>query len=116
MNAAARELTHMGNVNLDQQQIYKDYVAGYKRYRARKSRILSKVKRVKVMGMSRSTNQLKDEDVYSIHYLHKVEKLTPAELAEQFPASEMAIKAIIEGKARKQCYENFVIVESLLNR
>lgn len=116
MNAAARELAHMGNVTLDQQQTYENFIAGYKRYKNRKSRILSKVKRVKVMGMSRSTNQLKDEDVYAILYLHKVEQLTPAELAEQFPASEMAIKAVVEGKARKHCYENFVIVESLLNR
>ena len=116
MNAAAKEYSQMGNVTLNHQQTYGDFITGYKHFKEKKSRILSKLKRVKVMRMSRATDQLKNDDVYTILYLYKVEKFTPAELAEQFQASEIAIKALVEGKARKRCYENFMIVESLLNR
>ena len=112
----ARDWMQLDNINLGQQQTYKEFIAGYKRYKAKKSRVISKLKRMKIVGISRAADQLKADDVYSILYLHKAEKMTPAELAEQFPASELAIKAIVEGKSRKRCYENFMIVESLLNR
>ncbi|HSI68362.1 MAG TPA: hypothetical protein VK947_13125 [Planococcus sp. (in: firmicutes)] len=116
MNAAIRELSQMGNINLNHHQTYGNFIIGYKQYKQKKSRILSKMKRARVKRVSRATDQLKNDDVYTILYLHKVEKFTPAELAEQFKASEIAIKAVVEGKARTRCYENFMIVESLLNR
>ena len=52
--------------------------------------------------------KLKDEDVYKILYLNKVDGLQPYQLEIMFPVSRTTIKSIVNGKSRKDCYAVFM--------
>jgi transposase len=52
--------------------------------------------------------KLTDKEVYRILYLSKVKGLLPYQLEERFPVSKATIKSIINGKSRKDCYEDFM--------
>lgn len=52
--------------------------------------------------------KLKDEDVYKILYLNKVDGLQPYQLEIMFPVSRATIKSIVNGNSRKDCYAMFM--------
>ncbi|WP_230683452.1 hypothetical protein [Priestia aryabhattai] len=56
--------------------------------------------------------KLTDRDVYHILYLSKVQGLQPYQIEKSFPVSRATIKAIVNGKSRKDCYAAFMDFKS----
>lgn len=61
-------------------------------------------------------NNLKDETVYCILYFYHVEEFPTGHLAAKYGVSSLTIEGIAKGRYRPKCYENFMIVEGILER
>lgn len=68
------------------------------------------------MTTAHELSNLSDEAVYSILYFYHVEEFPAEHLGNKYGVSSLTIEGIAKGRYRRKCYENFMIVESLLER
>ncbi|MBT2583428.1 hypothetical protein [Planococcus sp. ISL-109] len=68
------------------------------------------------MTTAHELRKLSDEAVYTILYFYHIEEFPAAYLGTKYGVSLLTIEGIAKGHYRPKCYENFVIVESTLER
>ncbi|OED31913.1 hypothetical protein BHE17_05470 [Planococcus maritimus] len=68
------------------------------------------------MTTAHELNGLNDESIYSILYFYHVEEISAEHLGVKFGVSSLTIEGIAKGRYRPKCYENFMIVEGILER
>jgi hypothetical protein len=68
------------------------------------------------MATAHELSKLSDETVYSILYFYHIEEFPAAYLGSKYGVSLLTIEGIAKGHYRPKCYENFMIVEGILER
>ena len=68
------------------------------------------------MTTAHELNRLNDESIYSILYFYHIEEIPAEQLGVRYGVSSLTIEGIAKGRYRPKCYENFMIVEGILER
>lgn len=73
------------------------------------------VKRKPQMTSSRYLANFRDEDVYTMLYLYHYKGDTLETLEHRFSIGREALLGFLEGRYRRECYDNYKVVEKLFH-